>query len=189
VTSQTHDKLTKLGDACIARHVQFDFDSSPNKTPGGAPPVKQFKIRGANVSGREAEARTGAPDMAGRHVIYVLACRHGNEHPIASVLDQDGNPCQAIMLFTHREAAALYLQVARSDEYEVITLSPQETAGLVRTVQSLGVQCIVVDPNRRHQEDGQPAGPVVSIPALHYDPSGENLYQELFAQTGQKNPS
>jgi len=174
----------KKVDKVIVRHVRADFGAELNAAPAGAMPVKEFSANGPNSASRKAEGQTGAPDMPGRHVVFVLARQASGEYPVVKVPEQDGIPArEAIMFFTQSETATLYVQVARTAEYAIKSLAPQEAVSLVHSVRSQGIEWIIVDPNRRHQEDGRSGGAVIQIAALDHDPSGENLYQEFFHVT------
>jgi len=164
----------------FVRHVAVNkFDRAPQATAGSAP-AKEFAANGVRSASRAAEGQTGSPDMPGRHVVFLIARTDGGDYPIVRIVDQDENGGEAFMLFTTREAAILYLQVARSNEHSVVSVSPQEAAHLIQALRGEHVDWMVIDPNRRHQEDGLPAGPVISIKTFDYDPTGENLYQEIF---------
>jgi len=85
----------------------------------------------------------------------------------------------ALPLFTRRESAVLYLQVARSDDYLVEALAPSQVSQLLNALHRQGIEFVVANPNRRHQEDGRPVGPIIPLKDFGFDSTGENIYQEL----------
>jgi hypothetical protein len=166
----------------IRRHIPLHFNEEPPVARDGVAPVKEFSAQGPSVAGRDSERFTGRPDMPGRHVLFLLVRKDNRELPVVEAVD--GNErTEAVMIFTRREAAFLYLQVARSDEYSIESLAPHQASQLVKALRNQGIDALVVDPNRR-REDGRSAAATLRLAELNYDSSGENLYQEVFDRTG-----
>jgi len=120
--------------------------------------------------------------MADQRAAYALRRRGQGGTPVFNDGGTGGR--DAVAVFSAREPALLYLQVARWDEYEVADLSPPDLADLLKAAQGQGVTHALVNPNRREQERG------VGQPMLHLertaDQSGESLYDEVVAVGGSR---
>jgi len=164
----------------IIRHIAADFAGYTPTPTEGALPVKEFSANGPNSASRRAEAQTGTPDMSGRHVLFILVRNSDGQHPVVRTLNPDGKRYhEALMIFTRRESAAFYLQSAQSDDYNIVSLAPNEAVNLLRSAASEGIDRLVVNAKRFHQVIGDPDD-VVPVTVLDHDPTGENLYQLLF---------
>jgi len=171
---------TNMTTEPIIRHVAADFRGYAATPVEGALPVKEFAANGPNSASRKAEGQTSQPDMPGRHVLFVLVRKQDSQHPVVRTLNPDGKRHhEALMVFTQRETAVLYLQSAHSDDYDIAALAPHEVVNLLQSAASQGISRLVVNANRLHQALGE-ADDVVSMTALEHDPTGENLYQLLF---------
>jgi hypothetical protein len=170
--------LERAENGVAARHITLTFESGADSARPGIAPVKEFAADGPDASGRDSERFTGMPDMPGQHVLFLLVRKEDRTTPVLEI-DQNGRTSSALPVFTRRESAVLYLQVARSDDYFVESMTPHQVSQLLKAFHRQGIEAVVADPNRRHQEDGRRAGPVIPLKDLGYDSSGENIYQEI----------
>jgi len=178
------DRAKLEANIVISRHVPVAFENDEAPLRPGTTPVKEFSPSGPRAAGRDAERFTGEPDMPGQHVLFLLTRKDSGEMPVVKVSMADGEDVDALMIFTRRESAVLYVQVARTDDYNVASFAPDEVRRMLKAMSKQGIDALLADPNRRHQEDGLPAGAVVDLSTIGNDPSGENLYQEIFDRVG-----
>ena len=147
----------------------------PDRAPSQELPAKGMPSGPRTVTDREGAAATGAVDMPGQRVAFVLRRKGQGDTPVFA--DGGSGGREAVAVFSARERAVLYLQVARWDDYELADLSPRQFGAFLRSVQGQGIKHAMVDPNRREQERG------VEQPLLHLertaDQTGENLYEEV----------
>jgi len=172
------------GKAEVRRHFPVTLRAVPASTDPtnfGGMPVKGGTKSSSTLEGRYEEGLTGEADAAGGRMVYLLV-RKGQgdgETPVFSAGPEhpDGD---AILAFSSRDLAVLYLQVARWDDYKLLDIAPSQFSQVVQDARSNGIHYLMVDPNRLEQERGQEPQPLLGIERLR-DLSGENLYQEVRA--------
>ena len=162
--------------APVKRHLPIGGPADAPDDVGSISPPAKGMVSGPRTPVPDREAAEGAGGttlMPGQRETFVLS-RDGQTPVFA---DGGTGNREAIAVFSNREHAVLYLQVARWDDYKLESLSPRQLAGLLQGIRGQGVQHAMVNPNRREQERG------VEQPLLHLertpDMSGENLYEEV----------
>jgi hypothetical protein len=157
------------------KYLPLHFADKTDPPTHAAPPIKGGMKSHGTAAGRYEEAAVGETDMPGERLVYVLV-RDGSQEE-TPVFTANGK-ADAIMVFSSREMATLYLQVANWDGHRLRGLSPRELSQWVTTLGRDHIRFIIVDANRHHQVHGGKAAPAMDLQTLH-DLSGENLYQEI----------
>lgn len=164
-------------DTPIVRFLRVTPGQAEEPLPGNGNPAKGLDNGEAVGHDRWAESHTGQIEMPGQRVIFVLARRDadGIETPVWA--DGGSGNQEAIAVFTAREMAVLYLQVAHWDDYRLADLAPRKLADCLLSARKEGINHAMVNPNRRDQVRG------IEQPLLHLeriaDRTGENFYDEI----------
>jgi hypothetical protein len=163
----------------IRRHWQFSLRETPRGAPAGTPIKGGMKTDGTAAQ-RLDDALTGRPHMAGARALFMLTRKEstGLDTPVFSG-DASEPGSEAILVFTSREQATLYLQVARWDNYQVRDFNPSDFSLLVRQARQDGL-LLLVDPNRQQQMTTA-HGQAYFDPKDRGDLDGEALYAEMLA--------
>ena len=167
----------------IRRHlaVRLGVMSSRSMSSGGGGMPVKGKNEAAEASGAMiADAYHGrTPDKPGDREVFILV-RHDEEPPQCPVfVAGDAGQDEAIAVFSSREQAVLFLQVAAWEKpYDAMPLAPPELEELVEDARGQGVKFVAVDLNRQGQTRGTPQN-VIDVEKLP-DRSGENLYHEVW---------
>lgn len=132
-----------------------------------------------SLSAEQLEAARGSFQSAtGERVVYALI-RHDRDSAGSAVVhpDEQGNE-DALALFTDRNLAVLYLQVARLEEpHEVAALSPPELGEWLVEAKAQGINLVAINPARRPQLHRKPQPVLVLSDQPDFD--GEHLYREV----------
>jgi hypothetical protein len=173
---QERNKDTQHADP--VRTLAFQLDEVPASASGGTPPVKGGMKSTGTAAGRQDEANTGASEMVGDRSVYVLTrdAGQGEETPIVRAAP-DGTD-EAALVFSGRELAVLYLQVAAWTDYRVRELSALQLGAWAASLHRERIRYLMVDANRHHQEHGRDPGALIDLTRLA-DRTGENLYKEI----------
>jgi hypothetical protein len=111
-----------------------------------------------------------------RRELFVLARR---DTPRRTPVFRASGGEKAVAVFTDRDHAVFYLQVAGWGDFEPVGLSPLDLGDWLKQARDDGVTLVVVDPNRRAQLNGEPQ-PALSLEG-RTDFSGDALYGALRA--------
>jgi hypothetical protein len=154
---------------------RFSLGDESTESTISAPPLKGGMKTDGTAAGRHGTAWTGEAQMVGERAVFVLA--HKGEPALEMpVMAADGG--EAIAVFSTRELAILYLQIAEWNDCEVREVAPRHLAGLVQQAQDNGFFLLLVDPNRREQlREGEPQG-TLDLKHLR-ELSGERIYQAI----------
>ena len=164
----------------VRRYLPIQMSEASVATQSHAMTSKGGNTNGAAVTSRYDEALTGETDMAGSRKLYLLA--HADADPPETPVFAAGpdHPEDAVAVFSTREMAVLYLQVARWDDQHVYELAPLRFSRWVQNAKQQGLRYLMIDPNRHDQALGRAQQPLLDLHRVH-DLSGENLYQEVRA--------
>jgi hypothetical protein len=170
------------GAGAVRRHWRaLEGQEAGSSTATGMPAKAGMKKDSPRTSGvasdRLAEAHTGEAEMVGERAVFMLAKKgeRARELPVFAAGAEEG--AEALAVFTSRELATLYLQVARWDDHEVRIVAPPQLSRWLQQARTDGIRFIMVDPNRLDQVRGKQQA-LLPLDRLH-DLSGENLYQEI----------
>jgi len=164
------------------RHVPVRLGPPAEGYVSGAPPIKEGPRRPvSNMADRSPEAGksfTGDVEATGERVTYLLVkAEQGELETPAFPVGAQGD---AVAVFTSREQAVLYLQVARWDQYRIEDLTPTQLARWLENTATQGIRCVLVDPNYREQARGVEPQALLDLQALR-DFTGENVFREVQA--------
>jgi len=141
--------------------------------------IAEIRRHAATGLSSDADTIETEPESPGSRGVYVLI--RGNngaaESPTFSIGEQDSE--EAVPMFSARESAILFLQVARWDHYRIHLVSPLNLNNLVAHFAQEGIRYVMIDPNRHDQERGVPQ-PVLDLENIRHL-SGEELFEEIRA--------
>lgn len=182
---QPHQSANATGPANrageVLRHLRLamtdelaenSFSNGPIKTGMKREGLK----RPQSKDPRFDEAMSSAADRRGKREAYILT--RGEETPVLPANPDSSE--EAVLVFSTRELAELYLQVARWEDHTVTPLAPIELSQWLLQAREQGINAVLIDANRHDQERGIEPPVRVVLDQLH-DFSGENLHHELFA--------
>jgi hypothetical protein len=172
---QSQSAVSTPDEAPVLRHVRLALGDQLEPPAGGALPVK-----GGMKGHRDRfdEAGQEPTPKAGEREVYVLARADGAEVEMPVFPAGPNEAGAAAVVFTNRELATLYLQVARTDRYETRSVTPRQLTRWVMELEGHDVRFLLVDPNRSDQRRGAEPKARLALSGLR-DRSGENLYQEI----------
>jgi len=182
MASQT-DEATRTGPA-PSRHVGLPAaGSSEPSNRNAAPPVKAGMKTGNQDTALFGEAGTDPGEHStGARSVFALARRNGNAGEVPVFHGSDGD---AVLVFSTREAAQLYRQIAEWDGYVLRELSALELSDWSQALLANETPLLLIDVNRHHhQADGDFPHRAVDLRTVQ-DLSGENLFQEIMARAVQ----
>src|SRR5437868_6963107 len=131
--------------APVRRHVTFRKLTDPDTPVGNQATAKGRDIGNRTANDRLDDARTGQPDMPGRRAVTILTRVGDDELKTPVFAAGEGGGKQAVAVFTSREKAILYLQVAGWKDYEVRDITPIELSDWLKQARAEGVDLAVVD--------------------------------------------
>jgi len=161
------------------RHIAIQLTSSIRPVVHSSMPVRGGMKASGSDSDRSEEFTFDSESMRGSHNIFILT-REGDQGEETPVFPLRNASVDGILVFTHREAAFLYLQIAEWTTYQLREVSPLELEQWVPALTRDHVAFLIVNANRHHQVLGDTAQRAINVQALQ-DLTGENLYQEILA--------
>jgi len=175
----SRDQSQSNGDA--VRHIAIQLDPSFRPNAHSTHPSKTGMSGNGSDSDRSKEPFLDNTETPGQRTIYILVRKteQADETPVFRVKEQNAD---AVLVFTYREAALLYLQVARWTSYGVRELSPIELSQWVPALESSEVAFLIVNANRRHHERSDDLQNAIDVRRIQ-DLTGENLYQEVMTES------
>jgi hypothetical protein len=159
------------------RHITIQLPPSPDFNTPSAPPLKGGMKADSTGVGREEETNRIGTSIPGSHVVYVLArdSEKGDETPVFPLQNATSD---AVMVFTRRESAVLYLQVAGWEDYKLRELSSLELGQWALSLQGDHVGFMLIDANRHDQTEGKEPLRAIALGEMR-NLSGENLYEQM----------
>lgn len=132
---------------------------------------------GGDARSTSAGRLDSAAELEGKRAVYVLTRKDADhiESPVLNAGEQDEE--SAVLLFSDREKALLYMQVAGWDDYMPISLSPPDLRAWLSEARGDGIELAAVDPDRQDHLQGTPQ-PVLVLGEM-VDESEDTLYREV----------
>jgi len=175
-SSGTRDREFGIGN--VRRHIPVDLPSDPSPVAASyhGTEVKGGRRAESSVPARDEEAMTGSTYMAGKQSLFLIVRRtpEVTETPVFDCGDGKG----AIYVFSDKDVGQFYLQVARTDNYQLLELTPMQLSQWIQQVRKEGVGSLVVDPPPPNEEIKRKPRYAISLEKLR-DISAENLYGEI----------
>lgn len=182
-TTADQDQAQRAEDP-VRRHIPVRLGPAPAGYQGAAPPIKEGLAAGEVASSHRTPGQSrsylGDVETTGRRAVYVLARTATGEQETPVFPAGPGAEGEAVAVFTSRELAVLYLQVARTDAYRLEDLAPPQLGAWLENLRGHGVRFVLVDPNRHDQARGVEAQPRLDLQTVR-DFSGENAFREVGA--------
>jgi len=162
----------------IRRHLAMSFGNPSDQALRGNTPLKGGGKAERTAMGRMTDEKAFVTE--GAQPVFFLSQRGADPRQIPIVAAGETGEQDALLVFSHREKAKLYLQVADlEEEYEPVEVSPMVLGPWLRQCEKEGVHVAGVNLNRQKQSHGEPQPALMLSDVV--DRADENLYVEIQA--------
>lgn len=166
-------------EAKVRKHMRVEHRGGKGDYIRTSRPLKGGdKVEGTSQGRLEDSLPVAKENLPMEQVVYVIAIKDSDplESPVFEAGENDQK--EALAVFTDRDLAILYLQVARWEgNYSFAKLSPIDLEDWLAQARDEGIPFVMVNPNRNDQMSGQPQR--VLILENQVDRTGQALYNEI----------